>query len=425
MRLVARLRALHGIGSNIPWEWAVNTKSNKLTFANLFFLWFGAAVSVAEILTGGYLADLGFAQGMTANILGHVVGTAILVLGGIIGYREKLPSIMSMRISFGKQGSYLLSLVNVLQLVGWTAVMILLGGDAINALCKTLWGVDNQLLMSALVGLFIGIWVFIGIQGFKWLNMIAVTLLLGLTVVMSWVLFTQPAPVESVTPSGSFGVGFELAIIMPLSWFPLIADYTSMARNSKAAWFAPLLGYFFGSTWMYSIGLSGALFTGAADPTQMMIAAKLGVVALMVIGLSTVTTTFMDVFSAAMSTLNVLPNLNRRVTSVVFAALGTALAMYFDITQYEWFLYLLGSIFAPLMAILLSDYFLLRHDARNKKADLLAILSLAIGIAFYYLIKEYDLPVGPTLCTIGFTLIVHNGLRLVAGKRSESPAYRG
>lgn len=398
--------------------------TSKLTFANLFFLWFGAAVSVAEIFTGGYLADLGFAQGMTANVLGHLVGTVILVLGGVIGYREKLPSIMSMRISFGKQGSYLLSLVNILQLIGWTAVMILLGGDAINALCKTLWGIDNQVLMSALVGLFIAFWVFIGIQGFKWLNMIAVGLLLGLTVVMSWVIFTQPAPAEAPAATGTFGMGFELAIIMPLSWFPLIADYTSMARDSKSAWVAPFLGYFVGSTWMYSIGLGGAIFTGTADPTQMMLAAKLGIVALMVIGLSTVTTTFMDVFSAAVSTLNVLPKLSRRFTAVFFAAVGTGLAMFFPITQYEWFLYILGSVFAPLMAILLSDYYLLRHDARTRAADPLALVSLAVGIAFYYWVKQYDMVVGHTLTTIGFTLVVHNAMRVLVGRRSQAPVFK-
>lgn len=399
--------------------------TGKLTFANLFFLWFGAAVSVAEIFTGGYLANLGFAGGMTANVLGHLVGTIILVLGGIIGYREKLPSIMSMRISFGKQGSYLLSGINVLQLLGWTAVMILLGGDAVNELCSTLWGIDNQMLMSALIGLFIGFWVFIGIQGFKWLNMVAVALLLGLTVVMSWVIFTQPAPAQPVEPTGTFGMGFELAIIMPLSWFPLIADYTSMAKNSRAAWLAPFLGYFTGSTWMYSIGLGGAIFSGTADPTQMMLAAKLGMVALMVIGLSTVTTTFMDVFSAAVSTLNVLPGLNRRWMSVAFAALGTGLAMFFPITQYEWFLYLLGSVFAPLMAILLSDYYLLKHDARSNIADVRAILSLALGIAFYYWVKRHDMVVGHTLTTIGFTLIVHNAMRVLTEKRRRVAATRG
>ncbi|MBE0557480.1 MAG: cytosine permease, partial [Proteobacteria bacterium] len=81
----------------------------SLSGVNLFFLWFGAAVSVAEILTGGYLAELGAVKGFWAIILGHLAGTLLLVLAGLIGFRERLPAIMSTRISFGKQGSYLIS----------------------------------------------------------------------------------------------------------------------------------------------------------------------------------------------------------------------------------------------------------------------------------------------------------------------------
>ncbi len=79
-------------------------EKTSLNGINLFFLWFGAAVSVAEILTGGYLAELGAARGISAILLGHLAGTLLLVLAGFIGFREKVPAIMSTRISFGKQG---------------------------------------------------------------------------------------------------------------------------------------------------------------------------------------------------------------------------------------------------------------------------------------------------------------------------------
>ena len=37
-------------------------------------IWFGAGVSIAEILTGTYLAPLGFGKGLMAIILGHLIG---------------------------------------------------------------------------------------------------------------------------------------------------------------------------------------------------------------------------------------------------------------------------------------------------------------------------------------------------------------
>lgn len=384
----------------------------SLTSTNLFFLWFGASVSVAEILTGGYLADLGFSKGMWAIILGHLVGTSLLVIAGVIGFRERLPSIMSTRISFGKQGSYLISIINILQLIGWTAIMIIEGGRALNHVTSSLWGFDSIIIHSMTIGILIGVWVGAGFQGFKILNMAAVSLLLVLTIIMTVIIFKQPAVTE-VKATGFFGTGFELSVIMPLSWFPLIADYTSLSNSKKGAWIAPFAGYFIGSCWMYSIGLFGGLFSGSPDPTGMMIAAKMGFVALMIIGLSTVTTTFLDVHSATMSLINVFPNTKRRIAAIAFAAAGTVLAIYFPVDQYTSFLYLLGSVFSPLISIFLADYFILKVDLRDKAADLPATLSLITGIIFYYMIKQAQLITGPTLATIIFTFVLHYIFRTV------------
>ncbi len=394
----------------------------RLSSWTLLFLWFGAAVSVAEILAGGLLADLGLTRGLWAIVLGHLVGTALLVCGGLIGFRERLPAVRSMRISFGRQGSWLVSVANVLQLVGWTAVMLVEGGRAVNAVSTTMWGLDSPAGATVLLGALVALWVGVGIKGMRVLNTVAVFLLLGLTVVLSVVLFTGPAPAAAPAATGSFGTGFELSIIMPLSWFPLMADYTSMAKTRSGSWLAPFMGYFVGSCWMYAIGLLGALHTGQADPTGVLLAANLGLTALMVIGLSTVTTTFLDVFSAAESSINVFERLPRRTTAVVFAAAGTALALVFPIERYVDFLYLLGSVFAPILAILLSDYFLRRVDMRGKAMDPVALISLALGIAFYHLVKGLDWPMGPTLATIAFTLVVHNGLRWAASRPGRVPA---
>ena len=387
-------------------------EKTQLSGINLFFLWFGASVSVAEILTGGYLAELGAAKGLWAILLGHLAGTLLLVLAGLIGFRERVPAIMSTRISFGKQGSYLISVINILQLVGWTAIMIIEGGTAMNVIAVALWQFDHPTLTSCLVGALVGFWVFWGVKGFKRINTLAVGLLLILTVVMSWVVFAHPAAAaEAVKQRGAFGMGFELSIIMPLSWFPLISDYTSLARTKKGALIAPFFGYFIGSCWMYVIGMAGGLLSGSPDPAKIMLAANLGLTALAILGLSTITTTFLDVYSAGISLINIFPKVNDRIAAVGFTVIGTAIALIFPIERYIDFLYILGSVFAPLIAILLSDYFILKCDNRERRADAVATFSLVAGIAFYYLIKAQELPVGSTLSTIVFTAALHYILR--------------
>ena len=162
---------------------------------------------------------------------------------------------------------------------------------------------------------------------------------------------------------------------------------------------------------MYAIGMAGGLLSGSPDPTKIMLAANLGLTALAILGLSTVTTTFLDVYSAGISLINIFPRVNDRIAAVGFAAIGTAVALIFPIERYTDFLYVLGSVFSPLIAILLTDYFVLKCDNRLVSADAVASVSLLAGIAFYYLVKPQDLPIGTTLTTIVFTTALHYTLR--------------
>jgi putative hydroxymethylpyrimidine transporter CytX len=315
--------------------------------------------------------------------------------------------------------------INILQLVGWTAIMIIEGGMAMNVIGRSLWNFDHPTLMSCLIGCLVGLWVFWGVKGFKRINTLAASLLLILTVMMSWVVLTYPsAAADMAKQKGAFGMGFELSIIMPLSWFPLISDYTSLARSKRGALIAPFCGYFLGSCWMYAIGMAGGLLSGSPDPTKIMLAANLGLMAMAILGLSTVTTTFLDVYSAGISLINIFPRMNDRIAAVGFAAIGTAAALVFPIDRYTEFLYILGSVFSPLIAILLTDYFVLKCDNRSRRADLRATISLAAGIAFYYLIKSVNIPIGSTLTTIIFTAVLHTILRR-GWKRRMVPGGEG
>ena len=192
--------------------------------------------------------------------------------------------------------------------------MIIEGGMAMNVISRTLWHFDNPTLMHCLIGLFVALWVFWGVKGFKRINTLAAALLLILTVVMSWVVLTHPSgAVEMARQKAAFGMGFELSIIMPSSWFPLISDYTSLARSRKGALIAPFCGYFIGSCWMYAIGMAGGLLSGSPDPTKITLAANLGLTALAILGLSTVTTAPFSTSSAGISLLNIFPRVKRPI----------------------------------------------------------------------------------------------------------------
>ena len=212
---------------------------------SLFALWFGAAISMAEIFTGGLLAPLGFSDGLKAIFLGGFIGGVIMLLAGAIGAYSKLPAMMSTRISFGLYGSYLFSLLNIIQLIGWSAVMIISGGRAANELSVALFGFDNLYVWGIMITLMIALWIALGKDGFGKLNVVAVILLLGLTLFLCTIVFKEGS-IFSKTSSGemSFGMALELSIIMPLSWLPLVSDYTRFASEKKRGLMATFVGYF-------------------------------------------------------------------------------------------------------------------------------------------------------------------------------------
>ncbi len=387
------------------------SEDNTLGFKHYLFLWFGAAISIAEILTGGLLAPLGFQSGVAAIVLGHVAGTGILVLAGWIGTQERIPALVSTRISFGTYGSYLFSVLNVLQLLGWTAVMIIAAARSANEISKLLWGLDQLSLWSIGIGGLVFVWIILGREGgVKKANMLAVFLLLGITVVLSSVVFKDSTALSAPPAGGmSFGQAVELSVIMPLSWLPLIADYTRFAKSKASAAWGSGLGYFVGSCWMYIIGLGAAIIAGNPEPSAMLLAANLGLSALGIIILATVTTTFLDAYSAGVSFGNVFPKFDEKRVALVMTVIGTIIALWVNIEQYENFLIAIGSVFAPLFAVLLTEYFIIKN--RKVQDEMLvnwgALIVWALGVGMYYQFITLDFVFGATIPVMVITAVLY------------------
>ena len=122
-------------------------------------IWFGAGVSLAEILTGTYFAPLGFGRAMAAILLGHLIGGLMMFAAGMIGAKERKSAMETVKMSFGEKGSLLFAVLNVLQLVGWTSIMIYDGALATN----TVLGIGKWVWCLVIGGLIV-VWIAVGIK---------------------------------------------------------------------------------------------------------------------------------------------------------------------------------------------------------------------------------------------------------------------
>lgn len=377
-------------------------------------IWFGAGVSIAEILTGTYFAPLGFAKGILAILIGHVIGCSLLFFAGYIGALSKKSAMDSTALSFGKIGAKIFALFNVIQLVGWTGIMIYDASLSLNEIFST-----QKWVWAVITGLLIILWVIAGITNIGKFSFGVMIALFVLTIVMCKVVFFggNSSVSAEFQEALSFGQAIELAVAMPLSWLPLISDYTKEAEKPFAATFASSVTYFFVSCWMYIIGMGLAILTSESDIAKIMTAAGLGKIALVIIILSTVTTTFLDAWSAAISFKTIFEKAPEKITAIIVTVIGTLAAVLFPMDNITDFLYLIGSIFAPMIAILLADYFILKSDFSEKKLKVSRILIWLIGFVIYRLLMQTDLITGCTIPDMFLTFLLTAGVGLIENRK--------
>lgn len=349
-------------------------------FAN-GIIWFGAAVSVAEIEAG-----IQSGNNWAALIPGHLLGGALLFLVGLIGAKARLSAMDSTASAFGKYGAKFFAALNMLQLVGWTSVMIAQGATALGGLEIPV----GTTVLSAGLAVLVAVWIFIGLRDSAHIATGAMALLAVLVAILTFRLFgsagaTQGAPSEAL----SFWAAFELSVAMPLSWLPLISDYTKNAERPFAATAVSACVYTVVSLWMYAIGILIA-DSGAGNLPAAILSVGLGIPGILIVVFSTVTTTFLDAYSAGESARTICRRLNPKIVGVVVCALGVFLAVFGIIDRYADFLYLIASVFASMAAVLAVS-----HYAVKSPLPVWNVISWAVGFGVYQFAGSS--PVGPTM----------------------------
>ena len=377
-------------------------------------IWFGAGVSLAEILTGTAFAPLGFQKGILAIIIGHIIGCTMLFLAGVIGGKTRRSAMETVKMSFGQNGGVFFSFLNVLQLVGWTAIMIYDGALAADGVLNT-----GRWVWCLVIGALIIVWILVGITNLGKVNTIAMAALFILTLVLCKVIFFSGAAGNvDASEAMSFGAAVELAVAMPLSWLPLISDYTREAEEPVKATAVSAIVYGIISCWMYVIGMGAAIYTGEYDIAQIMVKAGLGIAGLLIVVFSTVTTTFLDAYSAGISAESVFSKLNGKYAAVAVTVIGTVGAIIYPMDNITDFLYLIGSVFAPMIAIQIADFFILkRAESLSDTIDVTNIVIWIVGFVLYRYLMGVDIPVGNTLPDMAVTIVICVIIRKCMGSK--------
>ena len=378
-------------------------------FAN-GIIWFGVAISVSEIEAG---IEIGAAAARDSLwlplVLGHIFGGILLFFVGLIGARVRLNAMETTKSSFGKYGSKFFAALNTFQLLAWVAVLNAQGASALAGLNLPISFPLTCVILAALIA----IWVYVGIRRSANVTTIVMAALAVLLAILSVKLFglgsssSDAANVASAAGNAATATAlkfwniFEISIAMPISWLPVISDYTKDAEKPVKATAISALAYTFASLWMYIIGIEISGIGAGNNIAQAILLAGLGIPGIIIVVLSTVTTNFLAANSAGESSKAIYSKINPKIAGVVVSFLSAALAISGIMEHYISFLYLIASVFAPMAAVLLVSFYFSKERTESLGVWLWNIFAWLAGFIAYQVAEHFDsVFLGPTLLAV-------------------------
>ncbi|RYF93809.1 MAG: putative hydroxymethylpyrimidine transporter CytX [Caulobacteraceae bacterium] len=391
---------------------------------DMFSLWFSLGLGLLVLQAGAFLVPgLSLPAAFGAILVGTVLGVLLLAGAGMVGAETGLSAMGSLRPALGARGAAVPTVLNVVQLVGWGAFEIIAMREAADALAKQTFGVSNAVVWTLLFGALATGLAFLGPVSFvrRFLRAWGLWLLLAGAAWLTWRLLAEHdlAALWARPGTGeiSFASGVDLVVAMPLSWLPLIADYTRFGRTPRAMFRGSALGYLLANVWFMGLGAAYALAVGGGEGMLIAaLAAAGGGVALLLIVIDETDNTFADIHSAAVSTATLVRARPARL-ALGFGVLCTAIALVAPLGNYESFLLLIGSVFAPLFGVLLTDHFVVRPwrpdpNAATPGLNWAGLAAWAAGIAAYQGVGRLLPDVGATLPAFVTAALVYVALRL-------------
>jgi NCS1 family nucleobase:cation symporter-1 len=385
-----------------------------------FSLWFSLGIGLLVLQAGAFLVPgLSLSAALAAIVTGSILGVLLLAAAGVVGTDTGLSAIGTLRSPLGARGAAIPAVLNAVQLTGWGAFEIIAMRDSADVLARQTFGVSSPLLWTLLFGALATGLAILGPVSFvrRFLRAWGLWLLLAGASWLSWRLLAEHDLAALMAKPGtgemSFGAGVDLVVAMPLSWLPLIADYTRFGRTPGGMFRGSAAGYLLANIWFMGLGAAYALVASGGETMLLTaLAASGGGIALLLIVIDETDNTFADIHSAAISTATLVRVKPARL-ALAFGALCTAIALLAPIGRYEGFLLLIGSVFAPLFGVLLADHFIVRRRRAEVVASSLNLPGLAawaIGIGAYQAFSRLAPDIGATLPAFGLAAVVYLGV---------------
>src|SRR5438477_7405600 len=347
---------------------------------NLFWLWFAANLTIADYALGFLPVTLGVPLGTTILMLaiGNVLGAALVGACAAMGIRGGFPQMFMGRRSFGRTGGYLPAGLNWLSTAGWFTVNTILGAFALQILWSSLpfWTAAGILVVAQTA---------IVIYGHNLIHAFERAMAAVLGVLFAIATIVAPTHWSRIGAYHGAAAGRTLssaAIVLAasfsyvMSWSPYASDYSRYlpeGASLRRAFLSTFAGAGLASFWLEILGALVAILAvgGAANSIGALdqVMGGFGTWAVIAVVLGACAANALNLYSNTMSARVMDLKLPRWQLAVAGGALGFVLALIGHVNfldNYTNFLLLLDYWITPWLAVVLVDFYLLRHQRPDE-----------------------------------------------------------
>lgn len=386
----------------------------RLRAVDVAVLWGNLSIGILVLAAGALLAlpadsgGLGLALGpaVAAVLVGSAAGAFLLAAVAWVGHEPGRPTMALLRSVLGDRGSHAASVVNIVQLVGWTAFELWAMAQFADHIADTLFGVSSRILWVAAVAAACAA---LALAGPLAVVRVALERVGTWVLALACIALTITVVVDGTGAGAAgggvpFAVAVDLVVAMPVSWLSVVADYNRFSADRRANFAGTFAGSFVGNSWIYLLGVLLVLSGRLTDSSPAGIAAGVigggagtlvGVVVIAGLLAGELPNAFADIYSTVVSAQNLTRRLPYRAAVLTVVVVSALIASLATVANFETFLFLLGSVFIPLFAVVLANGvvdLLKGEGARRQNHHRWAMgTAWALGFAAY----QWIVPTGP------------------------------
>lgn len=396
-------------------------------------LWFSLGVGLLVMQIGAFLGTaLGTQTALFAIVVGSVLGAALLAWVAYIGFERGLSSPILMCQTLGTSFAKLPVILNIVQLIGWSAFELVVMRDGTTALIKGITGIDaawvpyitaifwGLLLVALATGSMIGL-----VRRFVGRFGLPLVILSLIWLSYQFFLKAQAQGLDAIWNKAGDGsmstlAGIDLVMAMPVSWLPLVADFARYGKAGASTFRGTWLGFTVANIWCHALGvLIVSTSTPDVDLMTTLLLAQGGLIALGLILIDEMDNAYGDVYSGSVSLNFLNGKFSIRFWGIALALVATGCALILPMHGLEPFLLILSSVFVPLFGVVISQL-AKNGTATDKAVNVVPVAIWLLGIAAFHICPMLWPQVGSALPSLAITLLLGSIYRMARNSTLQS-----